>query len=192
MVGVLCVGIATQDFVFGMDEMPVRAEKAPRSRLRRRGWRDRGDCGCRRCRLGGRALLATAWRRHGRRRIIARALEADGVDCSPTYPPQGHPFVAFSRARKIVPASAWSSIMAIQLCRTTLLHSAFPMAGWRACRDGGYAMGNWCRRRVSCGPGLGRLWRAGCRQSVQNRDLLTELTDIAYAAQAVREMTGPR
>ena len=52
-------------------------------------------------------------------------------------------------------------------------------------------MGNWRRRRVSCGPGLGRLWRARMpTERYKTAISSTKSTHIAYAAQAVREMTG--
>ncbi len=59
MAGVLCVGIATQDYVFGLNEMPTRAEKYRANDLAVVGGGIAANAAVAVARLGGRAMIAT-------------------------------------------------------------------------------------------------------------------------------------
>ncbi len=189
MVGVLCVGIATQDFVFGMDEMPVRAEKHRARDFAAVGGGIAATAAVAVARLGGRALLAT---RLGDDMVgdeIVRALEADGVDCSPTIRHKG---IRSSLSAVLVDRAG--ERMVINYGDPALpddashLPSRLPGGVRAVMADTRWETGAVAAFRAArASEGFGVL---DADRAVQNRDLLTESTHIAYAAQAVREMTG--
>jgi len=79
---VLCLGLAVQDYVFSLPEMPTTAEKFRASDMAVTGGGGAANAAVAVARLGGGALLAT---RLGADRIaeaIVADLEAEGVDCS--------------------------------------------------------------------------------------------------------------
>ncbi|MHB2167832.1 PfkB family carbohydrate kinase [Alsobacter sp. R-9] len=82
MAGVLCVGIATQDFVFGLNEMPSRAEKYRANDLAVVGGGIAANAAVAIARLGGRVMLATRLGDDPVGRDIVSGLEAEGVDCT--------------------------------------------------------------------------------------------------------------
>src|SRR5690242_12665273 len=82
MAGVLCVGIATQDYVFGVDAMPMAPEKYRARDLSVVGGGCAATASVAVARLGGRAMLATRLGDDGVGRDIVEALEAEGVDCT--------------------------------------------------------------------------------------------------------------
>lgn len=82
MVGVLCVGFAALDHVFGLDAMPQRAEKHLAHRFAAVGGGNAANASVAVARLGGHALLATRVGDDDIGTAILAGLQRDGVDCS--------------------------------------------------------------------------------------------------------------
>lgn len=88
MVGVLCVGFAALDHVFGLDAMPHRAEKYRASAFAAVGGGNAGNAAVAVARLGGQCQLATRLGDDDIGTVILAGLAREGVDCTPTrrYP----------------------------------------------------------------------------------------------------------
>lgn len=88
MVGVLCVGFAALDHVFGLDAMPQRAEKYRAGHFAAVGGGNAANAAVAVARLGGHSRLASRLGDDDIGTAILAGLERDGVDCTPTrrYP----------------------------------------------------------------------------------------------------------
>ncbi len=82
MSGVLCVGTATQDFVFGLETLPLRAEKHFAHAFASVGGGMAANAAVAIARLGGKASLAMRLGDDGLGRDIIQGLEREGVDCT--------------------------------------------------------------------------------------------------------------
>ena len=82
MASVLCVGIATLDYVFAVETMPVRPEKHRAHDLAVVGGGIAASASVAVARLGGTARLATRLGQDGTGDIIVAELEREGVDCT--------------------------------------------------------------------------------------------------------------
>ncbi|MDJ1159001.1 PfkB family carbohydrate kinase [Chelatococcus sp. SYSU_G07232] len=81
MTRVFCVGIATLDYVYRMDEIPTRPEKHRASDLVVVGGGIAANAAVAVSRLGGQAMLATRLGDDFTAQEIVAELEAEGVDC---------------------------------------------------------------------------------------------------------------
>lgn len=79
---ILCIGVAVQDFVYFIDEMPVRAEKHRAHDFMSVGGGCAATAAVAVARLGGQALLATRLGDDPVASQIVAELEGFGVDCS--------------------------------------------------------------------------------------------------------------
>jgi sulfofructose kinase len=84
MTGVFCLGIATLDYVYGVDAMPTRAEKYRSSQLAVVGGGCAATASVAIARLGGKAWLATRLGDDLTGDHIVADLAADGVNTSPS------------------------------------------------------------------------------------------------------------
>jgi sulfofructose kinase len=82
MASVLCVGHAVQDFVFAVDRLPDRGEKYRAREFESVGGGPAATAAVTIARLGGRARLAARVGDDAIADVIARELEAFGVDCT--------------------------------------------------------------------------------------------------------------
>ncbi len=188
MAGVLCVGIATQDYVFGLREMPTRAEKYRADDLAVVGGGIAANAAVAVARLGGRAMIATRLGDDPVARDIVAALEAEGIDCSLA---RRHPGLRSSLSAVLVDAAG----------ERIVINHADPMPAdpsWLPARlpdgvtavmadtrweEGGLAL--FRAARASGGHGVLDVDRAP-----RLPDLLPAATHVAWAAQALREATG--
>ncbi|MCP8937710.1 PfkB family carbohydrate kinase [Alsobacter sp. SYSU M60028] len=189
MTGVLCVGIATQDFVFGMDAMPSRAEKHRARDLAAVGGGIAANAAVAVARLGGRAMLASRLGDDSVGDGIVKALEADGVDCSLTLRATG---VRSSLSAVLVDSAG--ERMVINYADPATPDDAGHMParlpeGVRAVMaDTRWETGALAAFRAArASGGFGVL---DADRAVQSPELSPLATHVAYAAQAVREMTG--
>jgi sulfofructose kinase len=90
MTGVLCVGVAVHDFVFGLDEMPTRAEKYRARTVASVGGGCAANAAVAVARLGGEALIAGRLGADGIGDLIVAGLEAERVDCRLMRRFEGH------------------------------------------------------------------------------------------------------
>ena len=81
MPNILCVGQAVQDFVFGVDEIPDRAEKFRADRFEAVGGGPAATAAVAITRLDGRAAVAARLGDDGVADLIVAELEGYGVDC---------------------------------------------------------------------------------------------------------------
>ncbi|MCG8504426.1 MAG: PfkB family carbohydrate kinase [Sphingomonadales bacterium] len=81
MPNILCVGQAVQDFVFGVDEVPDRAEKFRADRFEAVGGGPAATAAVAITRLGGGASVAVRLGDDGVADLIVAELEGYGVDC---------------------------------------------------------------------------------------------------------------
>lgn len=81
MVGVLCVGFAALDHVFGLKAMPQRPEKHVAHRFAAVGGGNAANAAVAIARLGGQAFLATRLGEDDIAAAILAGLARDGVDC---------------------------------------------------------------------------------------------------------------
>jgi sulfofructose kinase len=88
--GVLCVGVAVQDFIFFVDEMPVRPEKYRARDMMVVGGGCAATASAAVARLGGIPLLATRLGQDGVGDQIVAELEGYGVDCTLARRYPGH------------------------------------------------------------------------------------------------------
>jgi sulfofructose kinase len=187
--GVLCVGIATQDFVFALDEMPRRAEKYRARDLAVVGGGIAANAAVAVARLGGRAMLAARLGEDAVGRDIVEDLAAAGVDCSLVRRCAGHTSsvsavlvdahgerTVINHADRTLPGDAsWlppvlSDDVAAVMADTRWEQGALHLLG-RARRQG-------------------RVGVLDADRGPVDRALLDAATHVAFAAQAVREMTG--
>lgn len=82
MTGVICIGIAVHDFIFGMAEMPTRAQKYRARALTEAGGGNAATAAAAIARLGGTARLAARLGDDMVGDVIVRELRGYGVDCS--------------------------------------------------------------------------------------------------------------
>jgi sulfofructose kinase len=85
MTGVLCVGIATLDYVYAVETMPTRAEKYRAQDLAVVGGGIAANASVAIARLGGRAHLATRLGNDPTGDVILSELAQEGVDCTHAY-----------------------------------------------------------------------------------------------------------
>lgn len=90
MVGVLCVGFAALDHVFGLETMPQRAEKHLAHRFAAVGGGNAANAAVAIARLGGHAMLATRVGEDDIGTAILAGLARDGVDCALALRVPGH------------------------------------------------------------------------------------------------------
>lgn len=90
MVGVLCVGFAALDHVFGLSAMPQRAEKHVAHRFAAVGGGNAANAAVAIARLGGKSLLATRVGDDDIGSAILSGLARDGVDVSLARRLTGH------------------------------------------------------------------------------------------------------
>ncbi len=90
MVGVLCVGFAALDHVFGLSTMPQRAEKHRAQRFAAVGGGNAANAAVAIARLGGHAMLATRIGDDDIGTSILSGLQRDGVDVSHARRLAGH------------------------------------------------------------------------------------------------------
>ena len=90
MVGVLCVGFAALDHVFGVTAMPHSAEKYRAHRFAAVGGGNAANAAVAVARLGAHSLLATRVGDDDIGTAILAGLERDGVDCSLSRRIAGH------------------------------------------------------------------------------------------------------
>ncbi|MFO1149248.1 MAG: PfkB family carbohydrate kinase [Alsobacter sp.] len=187
--GVLCVGIATQDFVFALDEMPRRAEKYRARDLAVVGGGIAANAAVAVARLGGHAALATRLGEDAVGRDILDDLVAAGVDCRLARRFHGH---TSSLSAVLVDAHGE---------RTVINHADLALPddpSWLPAALGaevGAVMADtrWERgslHLLGLARGEGRAGVLDADRGLADRALLDAATHVAFAAQAVREMTG--
>lgn len=188
MAGVLCVGIATQDYVFGLREMPTRAEKYRADDLAVVGGGIAANAAVAVARLGGRAMLATRLGDDPVGRDIVSGLEAEGVDCSLA---RRHPGLRSSLSAVLVDAAGERIVInhadampddASWLPRRLPEGVTAVMADTRW-EEGGLALFH--AARASGGFGV-----LDVDRPPRLPGLLAAATHVAWAAQALREATG--
>ena len=82
MAAVLCVGQATWDFIFSVNEMPRRAEKYQATAFNHSGGGPAAGAAATIAKLGGKARLAARFGNDNIADLIVTELEAHGVDCA--------------------------------------------------------------------------------------------------------------
>jgi sulfofructose kinase len=189
MAGVLCVGIATQDFVFGLDAIPTTAEKHRARDLAVVGGGIAANAAVAVARLGARAMLATRLGDDTTGRDIVADLEAEGVDCALC-----RRFPGRRSSSSAVLVDARGERMVINYADEALPSGA----GWLPQRlpdgiravmadtrweEGGLAL--FAAARASGGFGV-----LDADRAVRHPELLSAATHVAWAAQALREATG--
>jgi sulfofructose kinase len=185
---VLCVGFASQDYVFALDAMPRLAEKYVAHDLAVSGGGISANAAVAVARLGGRAALATRLGDDGLARDILAELQAEGVDCTLARRFPGH-------------RSALSAILIDAEGERCIISYAD-----RGLPDDP----SWLPEAL---PGVDAViadtrWQAGAAHALRvaresgaialldadrlptHPDLIPSATHIAWSAQAVREMTG--
>jgi sulfofructose kinase len=187
--GVLCVGIATQDFVFALDEMPRRAEKYRARDLAVVGGGIAANAAVAVARLGGRSMLATRLGEDAVGRDIIDDLAAAGVDCSLVRQFPGH-------------TSSLSAVLVdVHGERIVINHADLALPddpSWLPAElpdevQAVMADTRWERGALHLMGLARRQGRAGvldADRGLADRALLDTATHVAFAAQAVREMTG--
>lgn len=188
MAGVLCVGIATQDYVFGLQSMPDRAEKYRARDLAVVGGGIAANAAVAVARLGGRAMIATRLGEDSTARDIVAGLEAEGIDCTLA---RRHPGLRSSLSAVLVD-SAGERIVINHADEMPADPSWLPdrlpagigavMADTRW-EEGGLALFE--AARASGGVGVLDVDRAP-----RLPGLVAAATHVAWAAQALREATG--
>jgi sulfofructose kinase len=189
MTSVLCLGIATQDHVFGLESFPVAAEKHLAHSLAIVGGGIAANAAVAVARLGGRALLATRLGDDSIGRDILADLEGEGVD---------------RRFARRFPgcASPLSAVLVDRAGERMVINHADPAIpddpSWLpdALPDGVGAVMADTRWQAGALKMFGAARRAGVfavldgDRRPQDRALLAAATHLVFAAQAARELTG--
>lgn len=186
---IICVGIAVQDYVFGLPELPATAEKHRAQSLEIVGGGIAANAAVAMARLGGQVSLAARLGDDGTARDITAALEAEGVDCSLV-----RRFAGRRSSQSAVLVDGQGERMVINYADpdmpdgTHWLPQALPdgvkaVLGDTRWENGALHFFTAARRAQ------GFAVLDGDR-AVQNVSLLTAATHLVFAAQAVREMTG--
>lgn len=189
MTGVLCVGTATQDFVFGLESLPVRAEKHFAHTFAVVGGGMAANAAVAIARLGGRPSLAMRLGDDALGRDIIADLENEGVDCQFAHLVPG----ARSPLSAIM-VDAAGERMVVNYTDDALLPDTHwlpeSLPGNMACV---LADTRWEEGSLHClmlarkakAPGVLDLDRAP-----RHRNLIEAATHIACSAPAARDMTG--
>ena len=188
MAGVMCVGIATQDLVFGLASMPVTPEKHRAKSFAAVGGGIAATAAVAVARLGGRAMLCARLGDDRIGRDIIDALVADGVDCSLVHHMPG----IVSPISAVLVDDAGDRLIVNYADMMPPAGEAVPerlpdgvgavMADTRWTEGGLRALAS--ARAAGC-PGV-----LDADRRPENPELATMASHVAYAAQAVREITG--
>jgi sulfofructose kinase len=189
MTGVLCVGIATQDFVFGLETLPTTAEKHRARELAVVGGGIAANAAVAVARLGARSMLATRLGDDTTARDIVDDLAREGVDCAlcrrfPGHRSSSSAVLVDGRGERMVVNYADDTLPT----GTDWLPSRLPQ-GVRAVmadtrwEEGGLAL--FAAARAS-----GGVCVLDADRAVRLPALLSTATHVAWAAQALREATG--
>jgi sulfofructose kinase len=187
--GVLCVGIATQDYVFALDEMPRRAEKYRARDLAVVGGGIAANAAVAVARLGGRAMLATRLGDDAVGRDIVADLAEAGVDCGLCRRFPGHrsslsAVLVDARGERIVINHADLDLPG----DPSWLPAGLPGGIGAVMADTRWEEG--ARHLLGCARQEGRIGVLDADRALADPGLLSLATHVALAAQAVREMTG--
>jgi sulfofructose kinase len=189
MPGVLCVGIATQDYVFAVDVMPATAEKHRARDLAVVGGGIAATAAVAVSRLGGRAMLITRLGDDAVGEAIVAALAQEGVDCSlaPRTPgrrsPQSSVIVDAKGERLVVSYSDPAMPPRLDAVPPRLPPGVEAVMADTRWEEGGLQA--FAAARASAGIGVLDADRAPAL-----RGFTEAATHVAYGAQALREMTG--
>ena len=187
--GVLCCGIATQDFVFAMDEMPRRAEKYRARDLAVVGGGIAANAAVAVVRLGGRASLACRLGDDPVGRDIVAELETAGVDFA-----LARRFPAHRSSLSAVLVDAHGERIVINHADDTLpdaadwLPAIWPHGIGAVMADTRWETG--AKHLLGLARASGHAGVLDADRAPRDPALLQVASHIALAAQAVREMTG--
>ena len=187
--GVLCVGIATLDHVFAVDAMPRTAEKHRAHDLATVGGGIAANAAVAIARLGGRSVLATRLGDDPTGDAIIAALERDGVDCSLAFRGAG---LRSPLSAVIVDAAGERLVLRYSDPRMPaaldVIPSKLPIGVQAVMADTRWeegALAAFAAARASGGHGV-----LDADRAPKAEGLLNAATHVAFAAQALREMTG--
>jgi sulfofructose kinase len=187
--GVLCCGIATQDFVFALDEMPQRAEKYRARDLAVVGGGIAANAAVAIVRLGGKAALACRLGDDPVGRDIVAELQASGVDCA-----LAQRFPQHRSSLSAVLVDALGERIVINHADDTLPDdAAWLPSALSPCIGAVMADTRWetgAKHLLGLARAAGRPGVLDADRALRDPSLLQVATHVAFAAQAVREMTG--
>jgi sulfofructose kinase len=189
MRGVLCVGIATQDYVFAVDVMPTTAEKHRARNLAVVGGGIAATAAVTVSRLGGRAMLITRLGDDDVGEAIVAALAREGVDCSLAprtagrRSPLSSVIVDSKGERLVVSYSDPEMPLRLDSIPSRLPPGVEAVMADTRWEEGG--MEAFAAARASGGVGV-----LDADRAPNMPGLCDAATHVAYGAQALREMTG--
>lgn len=189
MTTVLCVGIAAQDHVYGVESFPTTAEKHRAHSVEVVGGGIAANAAVAVARLGARSLLATRLGDDAIGDEIVATLEADGVDCS-----LARRFASLKSSRSAVLIDRAGERMVINYAdpRTpddpSWLPDELPPGVGAVLGDTRWEAGALKMFGVARAAGAAAILDGD--RAPQDRALLSAATHLVFARQAAREMTG--
>jgi sulfofructose kinase len=189
MTSVLCLGIAVQDYVFGLEAFPTTAEKHVARSLEVVGGGIAANAAVAVARLGGKSALASRLGDDGAGREIVAALEGESVDCRLVRRYSGH-----RSSVSAVLIDAAGERMVINYADASLPDDPSWLPDALA-EDVGAVLAD-TRWQSGALKMFGAARAAGAfavldgDRAPQEPALLSAATHLVFAAQAAREMTG--
>ncbi|WP_342358501.1 PfkB family carbohydrate kinase [Terrarubrum flagellatum] len=189
MISVLCLGIATQDHVYGVPGFPTTGEKHRAHSVEIVGGGIAANASVAVARLGGRALLASRLGEDSTGRNIIEALEAEGVDCSLC-----RRFPGLKSSSSAVLVDGAGERMVINYADPGIpddpswLPADLPRGVQSVMADTRWQAG--ALRMFGAARAAGAFGVLDGDRAPENRELLSAATHLVFAMQAAREMTG--
>lgn len=189
MAGVLCVGFAAQDYVFAVDRIPTSPEKHRAHGLAVVGGGIAANASVAVARLGGTAMLAARLGDDAVGDEIVRTVEREGVDCSAVFRGAG---MRSPLSSVIVDAAGERLVLSYEDPRmpeaTHVIPDRLPAGISAVMCDTRWEAGSakaFAAARASGGVGV-----LDGDRAPRSRGLVESATHVAFAAQALRELTG--